>query len=51
MENSLQQLIAQMAQDISTDIYGDISGHEYYAEEIIRLRAIIAEHKESQTNA
>lgn len=50
---TIEQLIYYMAHDIRADIHGDISGHEYYAEEIINLRnqlamarSIISETKE-----
>jgi hypothetical protein len=35
----IQEIKNEMAKDIRCDIYGDIYGHERWAEEIFRLRA------------
>jgi hypothetical protein len=37
--DEIESIKREMEQDISADIYGDITGHERWAEEIFRLRA------------
>ena len=42
----LNEIMKQMEEDIRCDIHGDIYGHEYWAEEIFRLRAELRRLKE-----
>jgi hypothetical protein len=37
-QKSIGEIMSEMEQDIHEDIYGYISGHEFWAEEIYRLR-------------
>lgn len=39
----IQEIINEMHMDISADIYGDINGHERWAEEIFQLRKRLKE--------
>ena len=45
-QETISEIMKQMEQDIRCDIHGDIYGHEYWAEEIFRLRAELRRMKE-----
>lgn len=45
-QQTISEIMQEMQQDIRCDIHGDIYGHEYWAEEIFRLRAELRRLKE-----
>lgn len=45
-QQMISEIMKEMEQDIRCDIHGDIYGHEYWAEEIFRLRAELRRMKE-----
>lgn len=45
-QQTLQEIMLDMQHSIRCDIHGDIYGHEYWAEEIFRLRAELRRMKE-----
>ena len=44
---TVEEIMGEMAVDISVDIHGDIFGYEWWAEEIFRLRAELTQLKQT----